>query len=153
MEFYMFMHLKKIFFCVIALTMLSGCATVPMSSSDKDLQAKKFATIPDKSSIYIYRDESYGGAIKVTLSLNDKVIGQTAPYTFFRIDTAPGNQKITCHSEVTRDLRLQTKPGQLYFVRQEMKLGLLIARCKVYEVSPLVGKEAIKKCKLAQHKI
>lgn len=143
------MNSQKIAFSIIALAMLSGCATVPMSSTENDYQAKKFITIPDKSSIYIYRDESFGGAIKVKIAIDDKIIGKTAPHTFFRIDTAPGNHNISCSAEVTKNLQLQTKSGQLYFVRQEMKLGLIYARCKLYEVPPSVGKQAVNECKLA----
>lgn len=40
-----------------ALAILSGCATVPMASPEKDMQAKTFAVKPDKSTIYIYRNE------------------------------------------------------------------------------------------------
>lgn len=63
----------------VILAALSGCAVVPMASMDDDTKAKTFVVAPSKSSIYLFRNESFGGAIPVTVSLNGKLAGQTGP--------------------------------------------------------------------------
>lgn len=135
-----------------SVSLLGGCASVPMDSPGADLQAKKFDTVPGKSSIYIFRNENYGSAIKTTVTLNDRVIGQTAPYTYFNVVTEPGRKKVSCLAETTSDLVLDTKPDQLYFIRQEMKMGMWAARCAVYEVPELIGKKSVNRCRMAQSK-
>lgn len=129
---------------------LGGCASVPMAPLSDDIAAKKFETVHGKSSVYLYRNEHFGGAIKITVSVNDKMIGQTAPYTYYLLQLEPGIHKFTCFAENTESMTLKTEPDQNYFVRQEVKLGLWAARCAVYETSAHEGKEGVIESKLAQ---
>ena len=138
---------------ILSFTVLSGCASVPMAKPDSDLQAKKFNAVPGKSSLYIYRDEIIGSAIKIKITLNDKIVGETAPKTYFNIITDPGQQKFTCTGETTRNFVFDTKPDQLYFIRQEMKMGILVARCSLYTVPEQQGKMAVNACHMAQSKL
>jgi uncharacterized protein YceK len=142
--------MKIIILALLVCTMVSGCATVPMASLDSDQQAKQFKKVVDKSSIYIFRNESFGAAIKIPITINGIMIGQTAPDTFFNIKTDPGPQTITCLGETTESLLLTTKPERIYYIRQEMKMGLISARCAIYEVIESEGKEAVNSCNLAQ---
>jgi hypothetical protein len=78
---------------------LAGCATVPMASMEQDSAAKGFATPPDLSRIYLYRNKSFGGAIPLTVSLDGKTMGQTGPNTYFVWDVSPGEHTVTSYSE------------------------------------------------------
>jgi hypothetical protein len=135
---------------ILVMFALSGCASVQMASLDSDSQAKKFDVTPGKSSVYIFRDENFGGAIKIPISLNDKMIGQTAPNVFFNVISEPGQIKIKCFGETDGNLLLTTKPDQIYFVKQEMKMGMWVAGCAIYEVSETEGKLAVTGCNMAQ---
>ena len=73
------MRVSNPFFLAIVLLLTSfvtGCASVPMASMDEDTKAKSFAVRTDKSNIYVYRNETIGGAIPVTVALNGKLAGQ-----------------------------------------------------------------------------
>lgn len=147
--------MKKIFLIAIitSMTILAGCASVPMVSAEKDLQTKQFSPVPGKSSIYIFRNGNViGQAIKTTITLNDKVVGKTAIRTYLNVVTNPGQQKISCLSEVNKSILLNTKPDQLYFVSQGMRMGVFKARCNIREVSALEGMQAVSVYHMAQSK-
>ncbi len=131
-------------------SLLSGCASVPMASMEDDTHAKEFKVDPEKSRIYLYRSESFGGAIKVPVTLNGRMMGQTAPKTYYVWDVAPGKQDITCIGESTGSLTIETKPSMAYYVWQEMKMGMWAAGCALHEVAASEGQKAVKDCKLAQ---
>jgi hypothetical protein len=134
----------------VAIVILSGCASVPMASLEEDATAKTFKVDPDKSRIYLYRNESMGSAVKIPVTLNGKMMGQTASKTYFVWNVAPGKQEISCIGENTEALAIDAKPGKAHYVWQEMKMGMWAARCALAEVDELVGKQAVNECKLAQ---
>lgn len=128
----------------------SGCASVAMAPPAADAEAKAFATKPEKSSIYLYRNETYGGAIVMTVSLDGKVAGRTGPQTYFLWEVDPGPHEITSHTENVDTLKLTTETGQAYFVWQEVKMGIWAARSKLQVVDEATGRKGVAECKRAQ---
>jgi len=53
---------------------------------ERDSQAKTFAVKPDKSNIYVYRNESMGAAVKLPVVLDGKIVGDTAAKTFMLLE-------------------------------------------------------------------
>jgi hypothetical protein len=147
------MKLNTRFTFVIALLMASlitGCASVPMTSIDEDAKAKSFVVPSDKSSIYVYRNESIGGAIPMTVALNGKVAGQTGMQTYFLFEVAPGTHEVSSISENTSTLKLQTEAGKAYYVWQEVKMGMWMARSQLQQVDEQTGRKGVLECKRAQ---
>ena len=146
------MKLKSLYAgCLVALlALLSGCASVPMASSEADAQAKTFATKPGKANIYVYRHETMGAAIPMTVSLNGKVMGQTASKTYFLFEVDPGNHEITSHTENVDTLRMVAAGGRNYFVWQEVKMGLGSARSQLRQVEEATARKDLAECKLIQ---
>jgi len=131
-------------------TLLGGCASVPMTSLDDDARAKTFTTNPEKSTIYLYRNESMGGAIPMTVALDGKVGGQTGPRTYFMWEVDPGAHEIASNAENVVTLKLNTDAGKPYFVWQEVKMGLWMARSALHEVDEETGRKGVSECKRAQ---
>lgn len=131
-------------------SMLSACASVPMAGLEADQKAKEFATTPGKGRIYIYRDENFGSAIKVPVSVDGKLLGQTAAKTFYVVDVAPGPHKVACMAESNSEVTVNLKASDIAYIWQEMKMGTWTAGCKVQQVNEGAGQEAVKGCKLAQ---
>lgn len=142
--------MKKLLGLAFLGMVLAGCASVPMAPLSEDTQAKKFELTLGKSSIYVYRNESFGAAIKVTVAADDKMLGQTAPYTYYLLHLEPGLHKFSCFAENTETFNITTKPDQLYFIRQEMKMGMWAARCAIYEAPAEEGKAAVLESNMAQ---
>ncbi|MFZ5576298.1 MAG: DUF2846 domain-containing protein [Pseudomonadota bacterium] len=129
---------------------ISGCASVPMASLDEDARAKTFAVREGKSNIYVYRNESFGGAIPLTVALDGKVAGQTGPQTYFLFEVEPGPHEVSSIAENTSTLRLDTAAGKSYYVWQEVKMGMWMARSQLQQVDEATGKKGVAECKRAQ---
>ncbi len=137
-------------FALLAISLLSGCATVPMSSTDEDLRAKTFTVRSDKSNIYVYRNESFGGVIPMTVSLDGKLAGQTGPQTYFMWEVEPGPHEVTSTAENTVSLKLNTEAGKAYYIWQEVKMGFWMARSLLQQVDEQTGRKEVAECKRVQ---
>ena len=135
--------------CVLLASALAGCASVPMASLQADASAKEFRVKPGHSNIYLYRNEGFGGAVAMTVSLDGKVMGRTAAHTYFVWEVDPGNHEIASHTENTAKLTLETKEGRNYYVWQEVKMGMWQPGSQLHEVSEEEGRKGVRECKLA----
>ncbi|WP_335342666.1 DUF2846 domain-containing protein [Pseudidiomarina terrestris] len=129
----------------MALT-LSGCASVPLESAENSAAAKAFdAPTGNNAGLYIYRDSSLGGALKKSVWVDEKCIGETAPNIFFHLDVEGDRQHtLSTESEFSpNDLVLETESGKNYFVRQYIKMGVFVGGANLEVVDPEVAKKAI----------
>lgn len=129
---------------------LTGCASVPMASIERDAQAKSFATKADKANIYLYRNESMGAAIKMDVAMDGKNLGQTAAKTYFALEVSPGKHALLSKAENDSILELSTDAGKNYFVWQEVKMGLMYARSQLQLVDETIGRNGVSECKLIE---
>ena len=136
-------------FVMLLAVVVTGCASVPMASLDKDREAKAFVVPEGKSSIYLYRDEMFGGAIHMTVSLDGRLAGRTGPQTYMLWHVEPGPHEILSIAENESKLLLDTQPGERYFVWQEVKMGMWNARSQLHEVDAATGEAGVMKCKRA----
>lgn len=141
--------MRKLILIAIAAAGLVGCASVPMGDAQADATAKKFAPQSNKAGIYIYRNESIGGTVAMDVEVDGKPIGQTAAKTYLYTQVAPGRHTITSKAENTDSLTIDTKPGMLYYVWQEVKMGVLYARNKLQLVDAATGQKGVQESSLA----
>lgn len=144
------MQKSVIFFAGALIVLLSGCASVPMASIERDSQAKTFAVKPGLSNIYVYRNESMGAAVKMDVELDGKFIGQTAAKSYFALEVSPGKHILVSKAENDSSLEVNAEAGKNNFVWQEVKMGLVIARTKLQIVDEETGKAGIAECKLIE---
>lgn len=144
--------MKKLFAAAVIALALTGCASVPMGDAEQDAALKTFAIAPEKAGIYIYRNESFGSAIKLTVEMDGRVIGETAAKTYLYKEVTPGKHTLVSHAENTNTLEVDVKSGTLAYVWQEIKLGLLSARSKLHLMSEEEGKKGVLETNLAQTK-
>lgn len=131
---------------------LTGCATVPMASVEDDRIKKEF-TAPSQNSagLYIYRNSTFGGALKKTISIDGKVIGESAPMTYFYRDIKPGTHSLSTESEFSDNtLTLNADGGKNYFIRQYIRFGVFVGGANLELVSEEEGKEGVRECELAK---
>lgn len=144
---------KVILFAVVTVSLLSGCASVPMESLEQTAMAKQFNTpSAGNAGLYIYRAGSFGGALKKDVWVDDKCIGETAPNIFFYEEVAGDTQhKISTESEFSpNDLLITTENGKNYFVSQYIKLGAFVGGANVELVDEEKGKAVVAKLKMAK---
>ena len=145
-----FMNKSVLLLTGTLVVLLSGCASVPMASIERDNQAKTFAVKPGLSNIYVYRNESFGGAIKMDVELDGKLIGQTVAKSYFALEVSPGKHTLISKAENDSVLDVNAEGGKNNFVWQEVKFGLIIARNKLQIVDEATGKAGIAECKLIE---
>ena len=143
---------RKLLITVLLLSSLAGCASVPMGDPKLDNSLKTFTAKKDVAGLYIYRNESFGAAVLMDIEVDGKLIGESAAQTYFYKEVAPGKHTITSKSENDDTLEIETVAGKLYFIWQEVKLGLLYARTKLSLVDDEQGKKGVLESKLAASK-
>lgn len=112
-----------LFFVVL---LVAGCASTPQGSPDRDADAKQFYTHPNAATIYVYRlrsDQRGQEEEQSVLYLGDRLIGQTLPGAYFRIDAVPGRHLLHGVGSDMGKLQLDTRPGELYFVELTVPTG------------------------------
>ena len=145
-----FMNKSVLLLTGTLVVLLSGCASVPMASIERDNQAKTFAVKPGLSNIYVYRNESFGAAIKMDVELDGKLIGQTVAKSYFALEVSHGKHTLISKAENDSVLDVNAEGGKNNFVWQEVKFGLIIARNKLQIVDEATGKAGIAESKLIE---
>ena len=128
---------------LVAAFAIFGCASVPVTAPELDADAKAFRPVAGMSAIYLFRDENLGAASPITVSLDDQVAGQTAAWTYLRWIVPPGRHRITSYAGNIASLEIVTEPGELYFVRQDVKLGFPHPYAQLRVVDPERGQRGV----------
>ena len=142
-------NFKAPFIAIALLLLVSGCASVPMASKEDDAAAKTFRAPSDKGRIYVYRNESMGGAVKIPITLDGKLEGSTAKQTYFIFDVSPGSHEVGCIGETPGTVTVDAKSGEAAYVWQEMKMGMWAASCAMHIVDEQTGRKGVSESTLA----
>jgi hypothetical protein len=122
---------------------LAGCASTPQASRQRDAEAKQFLSQPGFSTIYVFRPDFPTGVMEDTvLHVDDRLIGQTLPGSFFRVDVQPGTHVVTASAAGATAIKVETRPSELYFVQLNVASG----NSRLVLVDPETAKHAILKC-------
>ncbi len=140
---------RKISALIFIATTLIGCASVPMGDAKQDAELKSFAAKPGVAGLFIYRNESFGAAIRMDIEVDGKPLGQTAAKTYFYKEVPPGRHTVTSKAENTDSIEIDTVGGKLYYIWQEVKMGLLYARTKLSLVGEDEGRKGVLESQLA----
>lgn len=142
------MHQKYLSIALIT-TALIGCASVPMGDPQQDAALKTFTAKQDVAGLYIYRNESLGAAKKLTLNVDGKYLGETGAHTYFYTELPPGKHTVTSIGENTDTLSFDAVAGKLYYLWQEIKMGMWGAQSKLHLVDAAEGQKGVQETKLA----
>lgn len=122
---------------------VSGCASVDMASKEQSTAAKQFAApSANKAGLYVYRNSSFGGALKKDIWVNGTCVGESAPNVFFYTELE-GNKthKLSTESEFSpNDLEMSVEAGRNYFVRQYIKMGAFVGGAGLEQMTESQGK-------------
>ncbi|EAS43058.1 DUF2846 domain-containing protein [Photobacterium profundum] len=128
---------------------MTGCASVPMADSSKDAELKGFEAPSDVAGVYIYRNETLGAAITMDVDVNDKPLGSTAANTYLYTELPEGKHVIKSEAENTSTLEVDVANGRIYYIWQEVKMGIMSARSKLQQVDEVAGQNGVNESKLA----
>jgi len=137
-------------FVLTGVLVVSGCASVPMANQGADAQAKSFTTPADKATVYIYRNENFGAAIKMPVLIDNVSVGDTAAKTYIEKQLPPGTHTITSKTEKDSSVSIDMLAGQIYYVWQEVKMGVWAAGSALHVVDASKGQAGVRESKLIQ---
>ncbi|HET8538575.1 MAG TPA: DUF2846 domain-containing protein [Anaeromyxobacter sp.] len=134
---------------LLPVALLAACASVPKAPPELDRAAKEFKATPGKANLYVFRDESLGAAVKMSVALDGAPLGDTAAKTFLLKTVAPGKHALVSKAENEDTLEFVAKPGENVFVWQEVKMGFGSARSKLSLVDAASAQPRVAQCELA----
>jgi hypothetical protein len=91
-----------------------------------------------------------GAAIKMPVLLDGRAVGDTAAKTFMLLEVDPGSHTIVSKTENDATLKVDAVAGRNYFVWQEVKMGMMMARSQLHLVDEAQGKAGVAECNLIQ---
>ncbi len=101
--------------------------------------------------MYIFRDSSFGAALKKTVTLDGQVLGETAANTYFYRQINPGTHTLATESEFSDNaLTVNAEAGKNLYVRQYIKLGVFVGGAGLEQVSESEGKQGVTETELAR---
>lgn len=128
---------------------MSGCATVQMGDTQADARMKTFTPPKDKAALYVYRNETFGAALKMTVLLDGKILGDTASKTYLYSELEPGKHRLISKTENDSILDFEAIAGKIYYVWQEVKMGLWQARSQLQMMDEKTGQAGVLESQLA----
>ncbi len=87
-----------------------------MADPVQDARLKTFTAMPDKAALYVYRNENFGAAIKMTVVLDGTILGDTAAKTYLYTEIAPGSHRLISKTENDSVLDFTAVAGKIYWV-------------------------------------
>jgi hypothetical protein len=143
---------STLFLIAIAIATLTttSCASTSKASESKNSEALTFEAPADRGSVFLYRTgRMVGAAGQLQVRVNSQAAGGTGPGTFFRWDLKPGTYTLSSSTgESSAVVQIEVKAGELYFVRQDARMGIESGRVTMKEVDDKQGKSEVSNCKL-----
>ncbi len=142
---------RLIIFCLfISSSFIIGCASVSKAPTEKSDAAKSFEAPSDRGTVYLYRTgRAVGAAGQLSVNINGQDAGGTGPGSFFKWDLKPGGYTFSSStSESSATQQIDVKAGEVYFIRQDARLGVGSGRVTMKIVDDKKGRDEVKGCKL-----
>src|SRR5258708_1349875 len=136
-------------FVSLLAVLASGCASVPLAPPQADLPAKRFdPPAVGMANLYVYRNESFGGAVCPSVVLDGALLGDTAAKTYLFTPIAPGTHTVVSKAEDDSTAVIDARAGSSYFLWQEVKMGIWSARSALQQMEEEKGRAGVRECKL-----
>ena len=129
---------------IFLLAALTGCASVPEATPERDAEAKRFETRPGAAAVYVFRNDfaSTARLEDSVLYVDDRLVGATLPGTFFRIDVTPGVRELHGYGYDAGSLRIRARNGEAHFVA----LNVVAGTSRFTPVAPATARREIERC-------
>lgn len=137
--------LKILPLLVLSLALFSGCSSTPVASPQDDADAKRFNPPLRGATIYLYRGDLRGGVS--TIWIDDRLVGQTLPRTYFRVVVRPGRNRVGVAGNDMGRIVIDTKEEGVYFVEMQVLGETEGDHTTIFRsVPPETGKKVITQC-------
>lgn len=141
------MTVKFIMFWILFFS--AGISKAQLTHDQKDSIAKNLSPISDKSIVYIIRPTIYGFAVQVNVTCDSSYIGMPAAKRYIYTILNPGKHTFYSNSAKFK-LDLILKPNTIYYLRQEIDMGVFVASTYLTQLNEKDGTKYLNRCSLAK---
>lgn len=139
----------------LALTLLTGCASLPSPDAMKAEVANfQLPKLPEagKAIVYVVRPSPMGGLVRFNVFLDDQEaqseMGYTRASQYIYFNVTPGDHKVYSKAENWAEALVSVKAGDVIFIEQELSVGIIMARNNLLKLEEIPGKYHVKKLTL-----
>ena len=144
--------MQTIKFLLLSLFVINivSCANVSTAPEEQSAVAKEFQAPEGKGTVFLYRTgRAVGATGQLSVQVNGKYAGGTGPGTFFKWDLKPGTYTfLSSTAESSATVQIEVEAGQVYFIRQDARIGINAGRVTMKQVDSRQGMREVKSCKL-----
>ena len=140
--------MKNISLMVILSLILTSCAGTYQYTKTANSNEKEMATI------YVVRPSWFASAIKFKIYQGEALVGKLGPKSYLAWNVKPGDNalSIMSKSENKAIVKISPQPGKTYYVKQKVKMGIIMARSDMELIEEQQGKEMLRKLKTPKSK-
>jgi hypothetical protein len=146
-------RISSAFIAIVFVILMTGCSAVQKATAEADAHAKTLSTLSDKALVYIVRPSPFGLAIRFNVMCDGTYIGATGGQRFIYTYQTPGMHEFTSKAENTAKLSIDLAAGQVYYIEQIPKLGIIMARNSLNLLDEATGKEKLSACTLSAENV
>ena len=132
-------------FLFLIVTTLTGCASahqyVPLPNQDVDVEQVAL------SRVYVLRPSTLGAALKLTIRDEIRDVGKTGAKSFLCWERRPGQATIIGEAENRSSVLLDLEAGKRYYVKQGIRMGVMMARNELEVLDDEEGRRLLSKCR------
>src|SRR3989475_9686202 len=123
----------------------AGCLAVPPAPPELPAVPVPFNAAPGMSRIYVYRAGSgFGGASKLSVAIDSRIVGRTAAGTYLMVELAPGPHRVSSPTgENESSVSLVALADSNYFVKLWPQMGFFSAHSGMERMDPTEARNGI----------
>jgi hypothetical protein len=83
-------------FIILTFLFASGCVSLQKAAPEKSVKAKQFISNSSLAQVYIYRNETFGAALFMPVTVDGKLAGKTRQKSFLKMGLPAGKHVSPC---------------------------------------------------------
>lgn len=136
---------------VLSIALLYGCASAPsMEKMQADVAQYSLpkAAVTDKGLVYVVRPSNAGMMVRFNVFLDDKEAESEMGYNrgnqYIYFYVTPGEHVISSKAENWAEMPVTVKAGEIIYLKQEVEIGVVMARNSLKMLSDVEGRYLVK---------
>jgi hypothetical protein len=128
-----------------------GNRRVAHAAAGQEAEAKRCASLPDRATVYVFRDAYFGKLAGLDVLLDGAPVGQTRGKTFYRLELAPGEHRLASRNPrdgSQHEHRLYADSGSLVFLEQRVSMGATTMKHQIVPTEHAAAVSRIQRCRL-----
>lgn len=105
--------------------------------------------IEGKAIVYVIRSSLLGALVKIGVECDDQNIGATKAKQYVYVILDPGEHTFSSRMENKALLDLTLEAGKIYYIKQKVKMGLVMARVGFELMNDSEGRKTLDNCSLS----